>query len=79
MQGGAGTILAETGMNCQKCGTVCERDSVDIGVGVMHGPYGCPNCRWSEAEEFDLSDGRDAHDEHGGTIDQYGGYYPGPK
>lgn len=63
-------------MQCPKCGEDgCERDSVDVGVGVIHGPYGCP-CGWSEAEEYDLSTGRDPVDDKGGVIDQYGGYHP---
>lgn len=63
-------------MNCPKCGAECDRDSVDVGVGVMHGPYGCPGCGWSESEEYDLSLGQDPVDERGGAIDQYGGYHP---
>jgi hypothetical protein len=30
-------------MSCPKCGDRCERDSVDVGVGVIRGPYGCPS------------------------------------
>lgn len=63
-------------MNCPKCGEECYRDSVDVGVCIIHGPYGCPRCAWSESEEYDLSDGRDPVDERGGAIDQYGGYHP---
>jgi hypothetical protein len=63
-------------MNCPKCGTECHRDEVDVGVGVIHGPYGCPGCAWSEADEYDLSDGKSPLDEKGGAIDQYGGYHP---
>jgi len=62
--------------SCPKCGTECHRDSVDIGVGVMHGPWGCPGCAWSESEEYDLSTGKNPVDEKGGVIDQYGGYHP---
>lgn len=63
-------------MNCPKCNEICERDSVDIGVGVIHGPYGCPRCAWSEFTEYDLSEGKSPVDENGGAIDQYGGYHP---
>lgn len=63
-------------MNCPKCGTECHRDSVDVGVGIIHGPYGCPGCAWSEDGAYDLSDGRIPLDEKGGAIDQYGGYHP---
>lgn len=65
-------------MNCPKCGETdsCERDSVDVGVGIIHGPWGCACCGWSEDPEYDLSEGRDPVDEKGGAIDQYGGYHP---
>lgn len=63
-------------MKCPKCNTECDRDEVDVGVGVITGPYGCPNCQWSEYPEYDLSEGKDPLDEKGGMIDQYGGYHP---
>ena len=63
-------------MKCPKCNDDCERDSVDVGVGIIHGPFGCPGCGWSESEEYDLSEGKDPLDEKGGAIDQYGGYHP---
>jgi len=63
-------------MKCPKCGDDCERDSVDVGVGIIHSPYGCPNCGWSEDDAYDLSGGKDPLDEKGGAIDQYGGYHP---
>jgi hypothetical protein len=63
-------------MNCPKCGGQCYRDSVDVGVGVIHGPWGCEECAWSEDEEYDLSEGKDPVDDKGGAIDQYGGYHP---
>jgi hypothetical protein len=63
-------------VNCPKCNEPCDRDSVDVGVGVIHGPYGCANCGWSEDSDYDLSEGRDPVDEKGGAIDQWGGYHP---
>lgn len=62
---------------CPKCG--CDelwRDEVDVGVGIIYGPWGCPDCGWSESEQYDLSEGRDPIDEKGGVTDQFGGYYP---
>ncbi len=50
-------------MFCPKCGTECYRDEVDVGVGTIFGPYGCPGCGWSEDSEYDLSDGRSPLDE----------------
>jgi hypothetical protein len=61
---------------CPKCGTECIRDSVDVGVGVIDGPYGCPGCGWSEDSTYDLSAGKDPIDDRGGVTDQYGGYWP---
>lgn len=63
-------------MNCPKCQEECYRDEVDVGVGVVTGPWGCSGCGWSESEEYDLSSGKDPVDERGGAIDQYGGYHP---
>jgi hypothetical protein len=35
-------------MKCPECGEDCDRDSVDIGVGIQYGPWGCYACGWSE-------------------------------
>lgn len=51
------------------------RDSVDIGVGVIHGPWGCPCCGWSESAAYDLAfDGGLQPD--GSYLDPYGGKLP---
>jgi len=64
-------------MKCPKCGNdECHREEVDVGVGIIYGPWGCSECGWSESEEYDLSDGKDPFDEKGGFTDQYGVYYP---
>lgn len=60
---------------CEKCGAECDRHEVDVGVGVIYGPWGCPGCGWSEDEQYDLTL-RDAVDEQGGAVDQYGAYHP---
>lgn len=44
-------------MDCPKCGEECWRDDVDVGVGIIYGPYGCPGCGWSEDREYDHSNG----------------------
>lgn len=41
-------------MDCPVCGDECWRDEVDVGVGVIYGPYGCSSCGWSEADLADL-------------------------
>lgn len=43
-------------MTCPKCGEDCDRDEVDIGVGIMCGPWGC-RCGWSDDPEYDSSEG----------------------
>lgn len=60
--------------NCPKCGEGCYRDFVDVEVGVIHGPWGCPNCGWSEYSEYDRSEGESpAQKEHPNYyVDQYG-------
>jgi hypothetical protein len=61
---------------CPKCGGEIWRDAVDVGVGIIYGPYGCNECGWSESEEYDLSMKETALTEDGGAIDQWGGYHP---
>lgn len=60
---------------CPHCGDDCYRESADVGVGIIYGPWGCPSCRWSEDERYDLRDG-DKFTERGGKIDQFGGIIP---
>jgi hypothetical protein len=59
-------------MNCPKCNCECWRDSCDVGVGIIYGPWGCPECGWSEDSEYDRSEGQPYI--HGDRIiDQWGG------
>lgn len=44
-------------MDCPRCGGECIRDEVDVGVGVITGPYGCIECGWSEDPYYDCSSG----------------------
>lgn len=37
-------------MICPCCGAPCQRDEVDVGVGTITGPWGCPDCGWVEAQ-----------------------------
>ena len=64
-------------MKCPKCGGDCWRDDVDVGVGIIYGPWGCEDCGWSEDPRYDMTnvDNRKP-DERGGYKDQYGGYWP---
>ena len=52
------------------------RESVDVGVGTIYGPFGCEECGWSEHEEYDLSTKGTALREDGTAIDQWGNVYP---
>ena len=59
-------------MKCPKCNSEgCWREEVDIGVGIQYGPYGCPDCGWSEWEEYDISE--HTKEEDGYALDQWGG------
>lgn len=49
------TRVGET-QECPKCGDECWREEVDVGVGVIYGPWGC-SCGWSESPEYDSSEG----------------------
>ena len=42
-------------MLCEKCGVECERDEVDVGVGIIYGPWGCP-CGWSEDSRYNSTE-----------------------
>jgi hypothetical protein len=62
---------------CPKCGGETHQDSVDVGVGVIHGPRGCIVCGWSEDPEYDMTDPENRKaTEHGGYKDQFGGLHP---
>ena len=60
---------------CPKCGGECWRESVDVGVGVIYGPLGCPDCGWSEYAEYDNSE-ETQYTEAGYYADQWGCVHP---
>lgn len=66
-------MLAEK-CNCPRCGEEAWREEVDVGVGIIFGPWGCP-CGWSEYEEYDQTKGGGTQPD-GTYLDQYGGHYP---
>jgi hypothetical protein len=63
---------------CPKCSTPVWRESVDLGVGIYYGPYGCPECGWSEWKEYDLSNGESPAqlENPNHHVDQWGGLHP---
>jgi hypothetical protein len=44
-------------MDCPKCKSECFREDVDVGVGIIYGPYGCAQCGWSEDPYYNSSNG----------------------
>jgi len=58
---------------CPRCGGACYRDSADVGVGVIYGPWGCP-CGWSEDEAYDVTGGPKFDGRY--LLDQWGGATP---
>ena len=60
-------------MKCENCGAECGRDEVDVGVGIIYGPYGC-GCGWSEDERYNMLGNPEQHE--GYTTDQWGGLTP---
>lgn len=62
------------GFNCPRCGAACWRDSADVGVGIIYGPWGCP-CGWSESRGYDVTDGPKLTAD-GYELDQWGGATP---
>lgn len=66
-------VAAAESQNCPNgCGP-CSRDSVDVGIGIMYGPWGCM-CGWSEDSAYDISQGPKT--DGGYTVDQWGGLTP---
>ena len=63
---------------CPKCNEECWRDEVDVGVGVLYGPWGCSFCGWSDDPHYDSSDGpspaRRENPDH--YVDSAGGMIP---
>lgn len=62
-------------MDCPKCGSgECWRPDADVGVGTIYGPWGCPDCGWSEYPEYDRTAGinRASRGTPGWHIDQWG-------
>ena len=61
-------------IDCPNCVNEAFRESVDVGVGVIFGPYGC-YCGWSENDKYNLLTGPKIT-EKGGILDQWGGLTP---
>lgn len=60
--------------DCPNCGYSAWRESVDVGVGILFGPWGC-QCGWSESDEYNKLNGP-TWSEGGARTDQYGYLYP---
>lgn len=59
---------------CPRCGGEAHRDEVDVGVGVVTGPWGC-GCGWSEQQEYDGLFGGGVRPD-GSYRDPFGGILP---
>lgn len=44
-------------MRCPKCKEECDREEVDVGVGVISGPWCCNSCGWSEDDDSNIEGG----------------------
>lgn len=63
------------GMVCPNCGDQCGRDEVDVGVGIINGPWGC-GCGWSESDEYNALTGDGGWQADGSYHDPRGGRWP---
>lgn len=36
---------------CPKCNEPLDYDEVDVGVGVIRGNWGCPECWWTPKDD----------------------------
>lgn len=51
-------LVDEKDPRCPNCGDdSLDRESVDVGVGFIYGPWGCYSCGWSSDARFDRSQG----------------------
>lgn len=42
-------------MNCPECSAQCWRNEVDVGVGLITGPWCCSECAWDEDQAFPMT------------------------
>lgn len=56
---------------CLACGAEAMRDEVHNGLGMVYGPWGCPECGWSEDPRYDLR-----RRSTPANVDQFGGLWP---
>lgn len=62
------TALWAEEADCPSCGGPLSRDSVHNGLALLHGPWGCGSCGWSEYADVGYRDG--------GYYDALGGFTP---
>lgn len=75
MDGGGKNQVPVGPPSCPNCGEETWRDSADVGVGVIFGPYGC-SCGWSEWDEYNQLLGNGGRQANGGYTDPYGVHWP---
>lgn len=67
--------MSDYKMICPNCGEDCDRDEVDVGIGVMRGPWGC-FCGWSEDSKYNALNGAGGWQKDGSYHDSRGGHWP---
>jgi hypothetical protein len=45
------------GLHCPECNAPCWREEVDVGVGIIAGPWMCGECAWDEDQAFPMAGG----------------------
>lgn len=65
-----------TEKTCPVCGADAWRESADVGVGIIYGPFGCSECGWSEDEEYDQITGKGGVQADGSYTTPQGDLYP---
>lgn len=67
-----------TGQKFRHMSIEAVSEEVDVGVGIIYGPWGCGVCGWSDDPYYDCSDGKTSaqreYPNH--KIDQFGGATP---
>jgi hypothetical protein len=66
--------MSATEQECPNCHEGAYRESVDVGVGIIYGPWGCP-CGWSEDDKYNQLLNGPTHSEGGYRTDQFGYLY----
>lgn len=67
--------LSDDNKTCPNCKNEAWRESADVGVGIIYGPWGC-ECGWSEDDEYNTLTGKGGVQENGSYTTPQGVIYP---